>query len=87
MNNEGPLVMAAFLRSAVRVWDPEISPHHPITGLISYYSVGGGEGLFSGLPLAAVYSVSTQGLQTSPDSSFLKGYCSKQNSLDFVFIF
>lgn len=42
MNNEGPLVMAAFPRSGVSVWDPETSPHHPTTSLSSYYCVGGG---------------------------------------------
>lgn len=87
MSNEGPLVMAAFPRSAVSAWDPEISPHHPIAGLSSYYSVGGGEGVSSGLPLAAVYLVPTQCLQIPPDSSFLKEYYSKQNALDFVFVF
>ena len=85
MNNEGSLVMAALLGSGVSVWDPEISPHHPVTCPISYYSFGSWGALSSGLPSPATYSMSTQGLQTSPDSSFLKGYFSKQNLLDFVF--
>lgn len=87
MSNEGPLVMAAFPRSAVSAWDPEISPHHPIAGLSSYYSVGGGEGVSSGLPLAAVYLVPTQCLQIPPWFQLSQGVLFQAKCIGFYFHF